>query len=230
MKLASLVLFLCLTAPTLAPAQDTEFTNNTETVVVQTEAKVVLTAPSEACIGELVRLDATDSVADSVRWWLVPQSCPDFEVYDAGRKAVFSARAAGEYVFIVAVAKDSTVDVLRHVLTVKGPPPVPTTDSLAQLIPYWNWSEGLPKDECLKLADCFEKIAYRADELKTPEDWLKTTSETTREVLGDRIDAWKPMLNKIGANMKKRAETGALTSPEEHRKAWLEVAEGLRKC
>lgn len=218
--IASLALLFCLAVPTLAPAQE-------DPVV---EAKVVLIAPSQARVGELVRFDASDSVADSFKWLLVPQSCPDFEVYDAGRKAVFSARMEGEYVFIVAVAKEGTVDVVRHVIKVVGPPPMPVTDSLAEWIPFWNWAEMLPQDECKALAASFEEIAARQDELTKPEDWLRATAEANRAVLGDRLPAWKPMLDKIGTALRKRAESGALATPEEHAAAWLEVAKGLRNC
>lgn len=218
---ASIALLLCLTMPMLAPAQESEPAG---------EAKVVLIAPSQARVGELVRFDASDSVADSFEWLLVPQSCPDFEVYDAGRKAVFSARMEGEYVFIVAVAKEGTVDVVRHVVLVVGPPPMPNVDDLSQWIPFWNWAEMLPREQCEMLAASFEAIASRKDELKTPEDWLKATAEANRKVLGDDIERWKPMLDKIGAALRKRAETGALSTPEEHAQVWLEVAQGLRNC
>jgi len=40
----------------------------------------------------------------------------------------------------------------------------------------------------------------------------------------------KPILDKVGANLSEKAETGAMTSPEECREEWLRVAEGLRNC
>lgn len=220
--IASIALLLCLTMPSPAPAQGTD--------IPATEAQVVLIAPSEARVGELVRFDASDSVADSFEWLVVPQSCPDFEVYDAGRKAVFSARMEGDYQFIIACAKDGTVDVMSHVLHVEGPPPMPTNDRLDEWIPFWFWAENLPKAEALALADSFEAIAARADELKQPKDWIIATADANREVLGDRIDAWGPLLDKIGAALRARAENGALNTPEEHAAAWLEVAAGLRKA
>lgn len=219
--IASFILLTVLTTPILAPAQETE---------PATEAKVVLTAPSVSRIGELVRFDASASVADSLEWLLVPQSCPDFEVYDNGRKAVFSARMEGEYRFIVACAKDGTVDVVTHVVKVVGPPPMPTTDSLSEWIPFWNWAEMLPKEECDLLAASFEAVAALSHELDTPEKWMEMTAKANRNALGDRLEAWKPMLNKIGAALKKKAESGALTTPEDHEKAWLEIAQGLRNC
>jgi hypothetical protein len=193
----------------------------------EAEAKIVLVAPSKARVGELVRFDVSDSVADSFEWLLVPSS-PDFEVYDSGRKAVFSARVQGEYQFIVACAKGGTVDVITHVVVISGPPAMPTTDSLVEWIPFWMWVENLPREEALKVADNFEKIANRTD-LNTPEEWIQATSEANQELLGDRIEAWKPILGKIGKALHKRAEEGKLATPEEHKAAWMEVAEGLRR-
>ena len=222
MRAASLAIFLCLTTPFLAPAQDPM-----PSPQVEEEAKIVLDAPSKARVGELVRFDVSESVADSFEWLLVPQT-QDFEVYDSGRKAVFSARTKGEYQFIVACAKGGTVDVITHKVVIIGPPATPTTNSLTEWIPVWMWEQQLPQDEVLLVADNFEKISNRND-LNKPEDWIKATSELNQETLGDSLDAWKPMLNKIGKALHKRAEEGSLTTPEEHRAAWMEVAEGLRR-
>ena len=218
---ASIALLLCLTSATLC-AQDTE--------VRPAEAQVVLIAPDSCRVGELVRLDVSDSTADSFQWVLVPESHPDFLTYDDGAKAVFSARAPGTYRFIVACAKGGTVDVITHVIKVIGPPDLPTTDDLSAWVPFWMWAAQLPKEECDLLAASFEGIAARAHELTEPEDWLKLTAETNREVLGDRLQAWIPILKKIGAALRKRAESGAMSTPEEHAEAWLEIAEGLRSC
>lgn len=221
--LASIALLFCLTTPILAPAQEADVP------AVTAEAKIVLDAPSSVRVGELVRLDVSASEAASFKWLLVPQT-PDFEVYADGRKAVFSARTEGEYVFVVAAALGDTVDVVRHVVRVIGPPPMPTTDSLAEWIPFWNWAEMLPSEQCELLAASFESIAARKTELEKPEQWLKATAEANRTVLGEDLTKWKPMLDKIGAALRKMAENGALVTPDDHEKAWLEVAEGLRNC
>lgn len=231
MKIASIAILAVLTIPILAPtAVVQEVAISAQEAPAPAEAaKVVLVAPSQARVGELVRLDVTQSVADSFKWLLVPQTV-DFEVYAEGRKAVFSARTEGIYEFIVACAKGGTVDIVRHTVRVIGPPPMPQGDSLAQWIPFWNWSEMLPKEECDALAESFATIAERKDELKEPQDWLKATVEANRQTLGDRVEAWKPMLDKIGAALQKKAESGAFVTPEDYAKAWLEVAEGLKSC
>ena len=193
------------------------------------EAKIVLKAPSSAVrVGELVRLDVSESTGDSFRWLLIPDSITDWEVYAEGRKAVFSAREPGEYRFIVACALSDSVDVLTHVIRVVGPPTAPTTDSLTSWIHYWMWSYELPRDQAEALADSFSTLAARND-LIEPQDWIKATAEANREALGSDIDAWVPLLDKIGSALLKKAQDGELMTPEQHAAVWMEIAEGLRR-
>ena len=228
---ASLAILFCLTTPPLAQSDPPSAPSAEVTAAPdeQAEAKIVLVAPTSARIGELVRLDASGSVATEIKWKLSPGSV-DFEVYDAGARAVFSARQAGEYRFIVACAKGDTVDFVEHIVKVLGPPPMPQTDSLTDWIPYWNWTLNLPKAEIEALAASFEEVAANADESDDIGDFIKATAKASRVALGDRIEAWKPILDKVGANLSEKAETGAMTSSEECRAEWLKVAEGLRNC
>lgn len=194
----------------------------------QDEAKIVLSAPSSARVGELVRFDVSASVADCFKWLVTPPS-QDFEVYAEGRKAVFSGRMPGEYVFVVAAAKDSTVDVIRHVIIVRGPPPHPTTDALDEWIPFWAFTLNLPSEDAKALSQSFEDVAARADTLKDPEDWIRATAEANRAALGEKLPIWKPILDKIGEVLLKKAQNGELMTPEQHKTVWLEIVRGLRK-
>jgi hypothetical protein len=221
MKRLASILLLMLTSATLC-AQDPA-----PKVAPTGEAKIVLEAPSTARVGELVRFDVTASVADSFEWLVVPPS-QDFEVYAEGRKAVFSARMPGEFEFIVACAKDGTVDVVRHVIIVRGPPPMPATDALDEWIPFWAYTFNLPTEDAGRLAAVYEQVASR-DDLTEPKDWIQATALATRETLGEEIEVWKPLLSKIGEVLLKKAQAGALATPEQHKEQWLEIASGLRK-
>jgi hypothetical protein len=92
------------------------------------------------------------------------------------------------------------------------------------------WDANLPTEECTLLADSFESVAARYNDLPEQGDWIKATAETNRVVLGDRVDAWSPILDKIGKMLLKKAENGELTTPEEHKRLWLEIAAGFRAC
>ena len=235
LQVASLAILLALTTPPLAQSDPPSLPTPSEAVTVTqddpAEAKLVLVAPNSFVrIGELVRLDVSGSSATSFKWRVTP-STDDFLVYDAGARAVFSARAAGEYQFIVGCgAKDGSVDVVVHVIKVLGPPPIPQSDNLTDWIPYWNWTLDLPKAEIEAVAASFEEVAANADEFDDIGDFIKATAKASRKALGDRIEVWKPILDKVGANLSEKAEAGALTSPEECRAEWLKVAEGLRNC
>jgi hypothetical protein len=132
------------------------------------------------------------------------------------------------YQIIVGCAKGNTIDFVLHTIRVTGPPEVPTSGSFAELIPYWMWVTPFPTEECTALADSFEEVASRTT-LLTPSDWIKATAEANRTVLGSRTDEWGIILDKIGAELIRKAEAGELSTPEEHKKVWLEIAEGLRK-
>jgi hypothetical protein len=192
------------------------------------QAKVILEAPVKGRVGELLRFDLSKSIADSVKWRLVPD-CADFESYDNGRKAVFSARAPGEYMFIVAVAKGGTVDVITHVVKIEGPPKEPTSPDLSLWIPYWLYSLQLDKTEAIALAEGFEATAARITPLSTPKGIIEATAEANRTALGASIGAWRPLLTKLQSAMKNRATQGLLATPEQHKEMWLEIAQGLRK-
>ncbi len=191
-------------------------------------AKIVIDAPTRGRVGELVRFDLTKSVAGSVKWLLNPVT-PDFVAYDNGRRAVFSARAPGEYVFVIAVANDDTVDVVRHVIRIEGPPTKPESQSLAEWVPYWLYPMQLDKEEALSLAQSFEETSARITALSTPKGIIEATSEANRAALGDSLPTWVPLLKKIQAALANKAKAGTLATPEQHKEAWMEIAAGLRK-
>ena len=191
-------------------------------------AKVVIDAPTRGRVGELIRFDLTKSEADSIKWLLLPESV-DFECYEDGRRAVFSARTPGEYMFIIAVANAGTVDVVTHTVKIEGPPPKPESTSLTEWVPYWLYPLQLDPAVAVKLAESFESVSDRITALSTPKGIIEATAEANRAALGDELDAWKPLLKKIQATLANRARANTLTTPEQHKAVWLEIAEGLRK-
>lgn len=213
-------------------------------VVVSAEAveraHIALVAPDKGLVGELIRLDVSTSIADSFKWLLVPDSV-DFEVYDGGRRAVFSARKVGSYMFVVACAKDGFVDVMTHVVHIVNPgDPDPTIEypvvekpspeaGLMAWIPYWCAEAKREPGEALALAESFESIAaaIAGGAYTTPEEISQATGQANRVALGESLANWMPVLSKLQTELKRQADAGHLKTPEQHAKIWREIAEGL---
>jgi hypothetical protein len=203
-------------------------------------AKIVITAPTSGVVGELIRMDVSKSQADSFKWLLVPESV-DFEVYDNGRRAVFSARETGSYMFIVACAKDGMVDVATHVVTITQPgEPDPNKEypkvdepvagsGLNKLLPYWCSLAKRAQVETLALAESFESVAaaVAAGVYTTPKEISKATGEANQTALGPALESWMPVLSKLQTELRRRSNAGELKTPEQHAAAWREIAEGL---
>jgi len=206
------------------------------------QATIIIHAPEVGEVGELVRFDVSESVAESFRWLVVPET-GDFEVYNDGKNAVFSARRPGEYMFIVACAFKGTVDVATHVITIQGQEPLPPDDnkptpevpepeegsSLDTWVTYWCASLQLPKHEARQLAESFESVAamISADVGLKPQDIIEATSKANRAALGDSIDQWVPLLQQLQGALQKQAEEGNLVTVDQHTEVWRLVATGL---
>ena len=217
---------------------------NRQTTNTGDGAKLVIKAPEVGEIGELIRLDVSGSTAAQFKWLLVPQST-DFEFYDDGKHAVFSARKPGDYMFIVACGLENTVDVLTHVVKIVGPVPTPPDPNntnypvvarpkdgalLTAWIPYWCSQAQRSKEETLKLAASFDSVAatISAGINTTPQQIIEVTSKSNNQALGASIDGWIPVLQNIQLEMKIRAQAGTLTTPEQHSLLWREIADGLK--
>lgn len=190
-------------------------------------AKIVLNAPSTARVGELVRLNASESTADSFKWVLVPESV-DFEVYAEGKKAVFSARTAGTFQFVIAVAKNGTVDVIVHTVRIIGPPAQPEDiRDVASHIAFWLWDAQVSDEEKIALADAFDKVAE--DMPGEAQEWIYATKRAVEDALGDAKPRWDAFLKELGGYMQQLGEAGIMIEPEEHAQIWREIAQALRE-
>ena len=100
------------------------------------KSDINLDAPIECEVGELVRLDARESNVDSLVWEIIPKTT-DFETVN--RRAFFSARAPGEYLILIAGAKEGKAFLMHHKLRVVNPLVIPV------LAPKPEPSEPKPK-------------------------------------------------------------------------------------
>ena len=186
-------------------------------------ASIVLDAPTEARVGQLVRLDVSKSQADHYKWLVFPTT-KDFEVLPDGQRAFFSARAPGKYQFTIAGSDSEGVDVISFTITVQTPPSPPTTDSLTEWIEYWRYEFDLPAKECHKLGSNFLTVADSITD-QSPKEIAKMTATLNREIVD--IDLLKPLRVKISKALRKMAEEGSLSTPEDHIRVWREIAQGL---
>lgn len=208
-------------------------------------AKIVINAQEMAEVGELVRFDLTASTARSFMWLMVPEEV-DFEIYDNGQRAVFSARKPGDYMFIIGCAYENTVSVAVHIVTVEGPvkpiDPVDPDDypvvaepdakaSLSRWVTYWCATNKRSRSETIKLADSFESVAAQiaAGTLQRADAIIKATASANRQALGDSLPDWLPVLQKVQSAMKILASQGELSTPSQHQALWGEIAKGLHR-
>lgn len=209
-----------------------------------TIADIVINAQESAEVGELVRFDVSKSTADSFKWVLVPDSI-DFEIYDEGQRAVFSARHPGEYMFIVGCAYQGTIDIVTHIVTIEGgdpDPPIPPNPDipnipkpgdgagLGEWLAYWCSQTQCSKYETLQVAGSFEGVAAQisAGVLTDTKSIIEATANANRQALGDSLTDWLPVLREIQTELKSRAEAGILITPEQHAATWREIARGMR--
>jgi hypothetical protein len=192
---------------------------------------IVLEAQEDAEIGELVRLDASASDVDGLTWQIIPQT-PDFEVIEDGRRAFFSSRVPGSYLFIIAGAKGGVPYLEHHTLEVIGEEPdaPPKVENISGKVRRWAKGVGAyeaRKVHALALAGVFRKLAEAED--VTVEDMLDATATANSAVLGDDLDKWLPLLEPLGEELDVLMEEGQLETREQYRSVWTDIADGIEK-
>ena len=196
------------------------------------EVGIVLRAQDECEVGELVRLDATESDVDGLTWQILPAT-PDFEIIEDGRRAFFSARgesAGKSFLIIVAGAKGGQPYLTHHTIDVIGVAPEPGPETLATTVRRWVRNveeyEGR-KVQGLALAQVFRKLAT-ADDI-TVEQILEATATANSAVLGDNLQKWLPFLEPLGQELDTLTEAGKLCTREDYKNVWLSIADGIEK-
>lgn len=195
---------------------------------------LVLKAPDTCEIGELVRLDVRDSQVEGIRWQVLPET-PDFEVIEDGRRAFFSSRVPGPYLFMIAGAKGGQAYLIYHTVTVDGvvpgPGPNPVVIALDKKVVAWAKKvadyDG-KKAHLAGMAGVFTKMADNKD-VKV-EQILEATALANTAILGAKLDAWVPFLDALGTELDSLVSSGGLTTPEQYRTVWLDIAKGLEQA
>ncbi len=195
-------------------------------------AKVVIDAPATAKAGDLVVFSVLKSNANSFSWKIVPET-KNFLVIDGGKRAVFSGGASGDFLVIVSGAKDNTVDVKTHKITVQGSDQPPSPNDISSKVP--GWADGVTspnkRDEAMKLAQSFLSVSstIAAGVVTSPADIVEATKRSNRDALGEAgVKLWAPFLEALNLELKSQSEAGLLTDAEAHAKAWRSVGSGLK--
>lgn len=112
----------------------------------QQAPKAIVTGPKESSAGDLVILDASESVGTSRLWLLaVSPVQKSFLPVDSGTRCVFATSTAGRYVFVLVVAGtgpngNALAEMATHTLDVTGaavpPGPIPNPTPPPSTNPY----------------------------------------------------------------------------------------------
>lgn len=192
------------------------------------QAKVVIKAPEKVKVGQLVTLDVSGSTASTFSWQVIPPT-ENFRVIEGGKEAVFSSQVGGDYLFVVAVGKDDTVDVQVHKVTVTGGQPQPTDDFATKVAAWCEKVESPTKrDDALKLAQSFSSVSAIISDTMTPADIVEATKKSNRDALGSNLDHWVPFLESLQAELKAQNDAGKLQDTAAHAAMWRAIADGLK--
>lgn len=190
------------------------------------QAKAIVKGPTEVAPGDLVVLDATESVAHAYEWTL-PDSQKTFLPVEGGTKLVFSTGAPGHYTFVLSVAHcegiadekapcKATVAVATHTVTVGKPkPPEPDPDPDPD-------PDDPPTPPADPIAKAIFDAAMKLDKTNRAQE-AKAISLIYREVASEGA----ALTNTNNVEMQKKVDTRMLSLAAEVRAKWIPVGEIL---
>lgn len=207
--------------------------------VVNAKAEIVLEGPKEVKVGQLARIDVTKSAGRTFKWSVLPVGV-DYEVYNDGRKLIFSSGTPGTYTFIVSCANENDVDhkvieiavVSGYVPPAPGPSPGPDpgTGLAGKVVEWCNLVQSPNRNaEAGALAQNFSLVAGQIEsgKLRRADAIIKATQKANRHALGRSLPQWVPFLEKLQRQMKDDALAGLLVTPAHHATMWRQISEGL---
>lgn len=216
MKLLSIVFTALLILTTFASAQD---------------ARVVIDAPSKVAIGELVKIDLSQSQGGGFDFIITPTP-PGLAVFDGGKTIVCGTGPKPTvYTVIVSCALEGNSDVA--LLTIEVSDKVIEPDkSLMPKIKSWASVVMSPnrREEAMTLAQSFASVGIIAEQggFENVDAMLEATAISNRDALGKSLQYWVPFLDSLMRELEIIADNGGLNTIDEHAQVWKSVAEGLR--
>lgn len=211
------------------------------------EAVVVLTAEDPEP-GDIIELDASDSVGEFFAWSVWPLLMGDrltLRPDSDGRGAVLASKP-GTYVVTLAVGSQTSIAITNLVVVIKGdiqpepgPGPDPEPDlpdlryGLAPMVVEWSKAVKSHRDGAALIAKPFRLIASQiaAGALKDPKaitDGLKAAmTDKETGVPPEVLTAWNPWADNVMVVLTELHDAGEIKVPNDFADAYREVALGL---
>lgn len=185
---------------------------------------------SESCeVGELVRIDARASDVQGLSWEVLPPT-PDFEVITNERSdyALFSSRVPGEYLIIIAGAKDGQAFLKYVKLVVIDPGQSPgIAVKMGQWLKLVKMPTSAKVSTAKKVSGVFRTLASADLEVAKI---LEATASANKAALGDDLEAWRGFLDALGTELDFLLAEGKLNTREQYATTWKLIASELEKA
>lgn len=200
---------------------------------------IVITAPLNCRVGELVRIDTAGSVATNFAWKVIPDTA-NFIVIEDAQAAHFSGEEGGTYTFIVSgVCPGNTACISTFTITVDSsgitfPNPLDIPSELDEKVLSWlDRVKSLTKrDEANRIGENFRRTARRIRDGilgENPASYIDETYRGSRSSLGSQTESWAPFFEGLRMELNDRAVRGELSTPEEHTELWSEIGTILNR-
>ncbi len=201
------------------------------------KAEVNIVGPDRVKIGDLITIDLSASIGAGFDYEVFPKP-PGLRTFDEKRVIVCGTGDKNiTYTFVISCALDGDSDVAIHRVKVYGakevgPSPNPG-QNIVEKVSEWASDVQSPDkhDDAIKLAQSFSSIAIIIDQdaFDSPLALIKATSTSNRDALGDNVQHWAPLLNKLMVELEAAAKLGLLPDTKSHSRIWKDVAQGLRE-
>lgn len=156
-----------------------------------------------AQVGELIVIKATE--ASAYKWQVLPDN-DNYKLTDNGRSLIFSALVPGDYIFVCAMAKGDSVELVVHKVIVEPYGPNPVKELVGDI-------------RSKELANTFRKAANEA----TSVDELILLSAQYNNALSN-LEKFKPFLQRVADYCRENMSDKSL---EEHKALWNKIASAL---
>ncbi len=221
------------------------------------QPKAVISGPTGGVAGDIIVLDATQSIGKFRKWMVAPKLQSGRQTImeiEGGTRAII-ASVPGQYNVTLIVSNEEGIDVIEYVVSIGGgptpnpqpqpqpqpqpnPPPFnpeptfPNSKYGFSKLTYMGAREIGNKDEARKLAVAYRGIASKigAGGLSGQAAIFAELKQLTTDTLGSqaRVDAWKPLLAvALAKQFQLLKDQGNPISDQLCNDAFVEIAVGM---